>query len=66
MKTGTLEYWAMDIFHTAVLIGLDNQTAVLHDPFHAHAPQTTSLPSFEKAWAQTGQLTAFVRPRQKP
>jgi ABC-type bacteriocin/lantibiotic exporter with double-glycine peptidase domain len=66
LKTGPLEYWTMDIFHTAVLIGLDAMGAALHDPFFATGPQTTSLQTFEKAWAQTGQFTAFLRPRPKP
>jgi hypothetical protein len=56
----------MDIFHMAVLIGLDAVTAALNDPYFATAPQTTSLQTFEKAWAQTGQFTAFLRPRTKP
>jgi ABC-type bacteriocin/lantibiotic exporter with double-glycine peptidase domain len=66
VQTGTLQYWSVDIFHSAVLTGLDATTAALHDPYFATAPQTTSLETFEKAWAQTGQLTAFVRPRNKP
>jgi ABC-type bacteriocin/lantibiotic exporter with double-glycine peptidase domain len=66
LKTGSLEYWNMDIFHTAVLIGLDTATVTLHDPYFATAPQTTSLQSFENAWAQMGQLTAILRPRKKP
>jgi hypothetical protein len=66
LKTGPLEYWSMDIFHTAVLIGLDAMTAALNDPYFATAPQTTSLRTFEKAWAETGQFTAFIRPRIKP
>jgi hypothetical protein len=66
LKTGALKYWSMDIFHMAVLTGVDTLTAALHDPYFATAPQTTSLHTFERAWAQTGQFTAFVRPRQKP
>ena len=66
LKTGSLEYWSMDIYHTAVLVGLDAMTVALHDPYFATAPKTTSLQSFAKAWAQTGQFTAFLRPRQKP
>lgn len=66
LKTGSLEYWSMDIFHTAVLSGLEATTAALHDPYFATAPQTTSAQTFEKAWAQTGQFTAFIRPRKKP
>jgi len=66
VKTGPLEYWNIDIFHTAVLIGLDAMTAALDDPYLAAAPQVTSLQSFEKAWAETGQFAAFIRPRHKP
>src|SRR5262249_48643814 len=66
LKTGALEYWSMDIFHTVVLIGLDAMTAALDDPYFATAPQSTSLQSFEKAWAATGQFAAFIRPRRKP
>ncbi len=63
LKTGSLDYWKMDIFHSVVLIGIDSLAAALDDPYFASAPQTTSSQSFEKAWAQTGQFTAFVRPR---
>jgi uncharacterized protein YvpB len=66
MQTGSLDYWNMDIFHVSVLIGLDGVNAVLNDPYFATAPQTASLQNFEKAWCQTGQFTAFIRPRQKP
>ena len=66
LQTGALEYWGMDIFHTAILVGLDDGTAALNDPFFPTAPQTTSLQTFEKAWAATGQFAAFVRPRTQP
>ena len=66
LQTGFLEYWNMDIFHTAVLVGHDPASVALNDPYFPTAPQTTSLESFEKAWAQTGQFAAFLRPRQKP
>lgn len=66
LKTGALEYWSVDIFHTAVLSGLDALSVALHDPYFPTAPQPASLQGFEKAWAQTGQFTAFLRPRQKP
>jgi hypothetical protein len=66
LKTGALEYWNMDIFHAAVLIGLDGARVALHDPYFSTGPQSTSLQSFEKAWAATGQLAALIRPRRKP
>jgi hypothetical protein len=65
VKTGTLDYWTMDIFHTVVLIGLDAATAAFTDPYFATAPQTTSVLTFEKAWAETGQLAALIRPRKQ-
>lgn len=64
LKTGALEYWSMDIFHVAVLVGLDAMTVALNDPYFSAAPQSATLPSFEKAWAETGQFTALIRPRQ--
>jgi ABC-type bacteriocin/lantibiotic exporter with double-glycine peptidase domain len=64
LKTGFLGYWSMDIAHAAVVVGLDATTVALNDPYFAAAPQTTSLQSFEKAWAETGQLTALIRPRK--
>jgi ABC-type bacteriocin/lantibiotic exporter with double-glycine peptidase domain len=66
LKTGDLEYWSMDIFHTAVLVGIDNQNVALNDPYFATAPQITTLKNFEKAWAQTSQFAAFIRPRRNP
>ena len=66
LQTGALEYWNMDIFHAAVLVGLDGGTVALHDPYFATGPQSTSLQSFEKAWAATGQFAALIRPRRKP
>ncbi len=66
LQTGALEYWSMDIFHMAVLIGLDAMTVALDDPYFATAPQLTSSQSFEKAWAATGQFAALIRPRRKP
>lgn len=66
LKTGSLEYWGMDIFHVAVLIGLQAGMVALNDPYFATAPQTTALQNSEKAWAETGQLTAFIRPRKQP
>ncbi len=66
LKTAALEYWSMDIFHTAVLVGLEPTIVALNDPYFETAPQTAALTSFEKAWAETGQLTTFIRPRKMP
>jgi len=63
LKTGPLEYWRVDIFHTVVLVGLDPLIVALNDSYFTMAPQTTSMQSIEKAWAQTSQFSAFIRPR---
>jgi ABC-type bacteriocin/lantibiotic exporter with double-glycine peptidase domain len=66
LQTGLLEYWTMDIYHTVILVGLETATVAVNDPFFESSPQITSMPSFEKAWAKTGQLIAIIRPRRKP
>ena len=66
LETGALEYWTIDIFHTVVVTGLDTAVVALNDPYFAAAPQTTSRQCFETAWAQTGQFTAYIRPRRTP
>src|SRR5205823_4082167 len=33
LKTGSLEYWSMDIAHAVVVVGLDNTTVTLNDPY---------------------------------
>jgi len=66
LKTGFLSYWTVDIAHAAVVIGLDATTVALNDPYFATAPQTTSVQNFEKAWAETGQLSVLIRPRKQP
>jgi hypothetical protein len=35
LKTGALEHWSIDIFHTAVVIGADAMTVALDDPYFA-------------------------------
>jgi ABC-type bacteriocin/lantibiotic exporter with double-glycine peptidase domain len=62
-ETGPLDYWQVDCAHLAVLVGLEDTTVLLNDPYFDTAPQRTSLTSFLKAWATTGQLTALIGPR---
>jgi hypothetical protein len=64
LQTGALGYWNTAIFHTLVLIGLDRTTVILQDPYFTRPIQATSVQTFEKAWAQTSQFTAFIRPRK--
>lgn len=66
LQTGVLKYWNADAAHTAVVIGIDADSVTLNDPFFTTAPQTTSLETFEEAWAGQNRGVAFIRPRKKP
>jgi ABC-type bacteriocin/lantibiotic exporter with double-glycine peptidase domain len=63
LDTGPLDYWQTDCAHVAVLVGLDDSSVYLNDPFFDTAPQRTSLESFLQAWALNAHLAAILRPR---
>jgi ABC-type bacteriocin/lantibiotic exporter with double-glycine peptidase domain len=63
VDTGTLSYWQTDCAHVVVVVGLDDATASVNDPYFDAAPQQTPLDGFLKAWAQNGHLALFLRPR---
>ena len=62
VDTGSLDYWKIDCAHVAVVVGIDDTSVYLNDPFFDTAPQQTSLPSFLLGWARNGHLAAIVRP----
>jgi ABC-type bacteriocin/lantibiotic exporter with double-glycine peptidase domain len=64
IETAPLDYWQVDCAHLAVLVGLEDATVLLNDPYFDTAPQRTSLTSFLQAWAATGQLAAIIVPRR--
>jgi hypothetical protein len=47
----------------AVVVGIDDTTVSLNDPFFVTAPQRTSLASFLQAWALNRHLAAILRLR---
>jgi uncharacterized protein YvpB len=63
LDTGALEYWQTDCAHAAVVVGIDDTTVYLNDPFFDTAPQQTSLATFLQAWAANGHFAAVLRPR---
>ncbi|MBI1918599.1 MAG: peptidase C39 family protein [Planctomycetes bacterium] len=63
VDTGPLEYWQTDCAHVAVLVGMDDTSVYLNDPFFDSAPQQSSLASFLQAWALNAHLAAILRPR---
>jgi ABC-type bacteriocin/lantibiotic exporter with double-glycine peptidase domain len=63
LDMGPLDYWQIDCSHVAVVVGIDDTSVYLNDPFFDSAPQQTSLSSFLQAWALNGHLAVVFRPR---
>ena len=63
VDSGFLDYWQTDCAHVAVLVGMDDTSVYLNDPFFDSAPQQASLASFLQAWARNAHLAAILRPR---
>jgi ABC-type bacteriocin/lantibiotic exporter with double-glycine peptidase domain len=66
VDTGPLDYWKIDCAHVAVVVGMDDTSVYLNDPFYDTAPQQTSLTSFLQGWARNDHLANIVRPRFFP
>ena len=63
VDTGPLDYWHTDCAHVTVVVGIDDTSIALNDPFFDTAPQQTSLVGFLQAWALKAHLAALIRPR---
>jgi ABC-type bacteriocin/lantibiotic exporter with double-glycine peptidase domain len=63
VDTGPLDYWQTDCAHVAVVVGIDDASVYLNDPYFDTAPQQTSLTGFLRAWALNAHLTAILRPQ---
>jgi len=63
VDTGPLDHWQTDCAHVVVVVGIDDTSVYLNDPFFDTAPQQTSLGSFLQAWALNAHLAAFIRPQ---
>jgi ABC-type bacteriocin/lantibiotic exporter with double-glycine peptidase domain len=63
VDTRSLDYWEIDCAHVAVVVGIDDASVSLNDPFFDTAPQQTSLAGFMQAWAMNDHLAAILRRR---
>jgi ABC-type bacteriocin/lantibiotic exporter with double-glycine peptidase domain len=63
LDTGVLDYWQVDCAHVAVVVGIEDTSVYLNDPFFDTAPQQTSLATFQQAWASNGHFAAIIQPR---
>ena len=60
IKTGFLTYWTENAAHACVLVGLDETSAFVNDPWLSSGPQAISLVEFMAAWAEVDYLAAMI------
>ena len=60
-STRELPYWAEDVFHAAVLVGLESRQVYLDDPAFEAAPQIVSDDEFDLAWEGRDHYYAVLR-----
>ena len=63
VNTAPLSYWQTTCPHVAVVVGIDDASIWLNDPYFDSAPQQESLTNFLAAWAAYAQNAAFIRPK---
>lgn len=61
VHTAELPYWQMSFAHAVVLVGLDAETAVLHDPAWDTAAVRVPLSDFLLAWDEMVNLCALIQ-----
>jgi ABC-type bacteriocin/lantibiotic exporter with double-glycine peptidase domain len=62
VATAFLGYWKMSCDHVVVVVGRDETTVFLNDPFFDDHPQSLPLAELLKAWAAEGHVAAIIRP----
>jgi len=62
VRTGGLDYWREDCPHAVVIVGYDEDTIYMDDPYFEDAPQRASVQSFRAAWRRTRNRLAVIRP----
>jgi ABC-type bacteriocin/lantibiotic exporter with double-glycine peptidase domain len=61
VRTGQLKsYWSVDTFHVVVLIGIDEESVYLNDPYFEAAPQRISIAEFLLAWLEQDYYYAVI------
>lgn len=60
VMTGHLKYWKLDVPHAVVVVGIDDESVYLNDPWFDVAPQVSSIDDFLAAWAEFDHLAAFI------
>ena len=61
VATAALSYWQTDCLHALVVVDIEEQAILVHDPAFESAPLTIPLDAFLAAWGELAQLTALIR-----
>jgi ABC-type bacteriocin/lantibiotic exporter with double-glycine peptidase domain len=60
VDTGELAYWSVTTNHAIVVIGLEAEHVIVHDPAFAATPQRIPFGEFEVAWLNCDNACAVV------
>ncbi len=60
VQTGELPYWAEDLAHAVVVVGLDDKNVFLNDPAWPDAPMQVARGDFELAWLARDEFYAVI------
>jgi ABC-type bacteriocin/lantibiotic exporter with double-glycine peptidase domain len=63
LDTASLPYWPVSCDHVAVVVGVDDTSVDLNDPYFDTAPQQGSHSAFHQAWSPNDCTVAIVQPR---
>lgn len=63
LETSELPYWQAPSRHAVVVVGYDDESFYVNDPFFEQAPQTVSHGDLELAWIEADQFYAVITHR---
>ena len=61
VATAALSYWQTDCLQALVVVDIEEQAILVHDPAFESAPRTIPRDEFLAAWGELAQLTALIR-----
>ena len=64
LHTGELPHWALATAHAVVLLGIDEDVAVINDPGMTEAAIRVPLGDFELAWDEMANLYVLLTKKQ--
>lgn len=60
LDTAELPYWPEAVFHTVVVVGMDDENVYVNDPAFDEAPQAITWGDFDLAWIEEGYYYAVI------